>query len=74
MQPMKQRRSVLPSARIRGVLKERLNPLLTFVDRYAKVFGVLVQVSGGGIVNPAALIWGLLRVLVEVQSPNSVTF
>lgn len=49
-----------------GNLKSRLMGLITFVDRYAAAIDCLVQTCSGSLVNPAALIWGLLRVLIEV--------
>ncbi|KAI1877911.1 uncharacterized protein JN550_000093 [Neoarthrinium moseri] len=49
-------------------IRSRLNHLISFVDRYAKAVDCLVQTANGSGVNPAAFIWGLLRVLLETAS------
>lgn len=49
-----------------GNLKSRLIGLITFVDRYAAAMDCLIQTCSGSVVNPAALIWGLIRILIEV--------
>jgi hypothetical protein len=43
-----------------------LMPLLTFVEQYSKAVDVFVQVSSAGL-SPAGLIWGLLRIVLEVS-------
>lgn len=48
-------------------IRTRLSSLLTFVNRYATAVDCLVQTSSGGFMNPAALVWGLLRILLEVR-------
>lgn len=45
----------------------RLQGLITFVDRYAPAMDCLVQTCSGSLINPAALVWGLLRILLEVS-------
>ncbi|KAI1866917.1 hypothetical protein JX265_007493 [Neoarthrinium moseri] len=49
-------------------IRSRLNHLISFVDRYAKAVDCLVQTANGSGVNPAAFIWGLLRVFLETAS------
>lgn len=51
----------------RGTIRARLSSLLTFVNRYANAVDCLVQTGSGGPMNPAALVWGLLRILLEVM-------
>lgn len=48
-------------------IRSRLGHLVTFVDRYSKAVDCLVQCSSGMGANPAMLVWGLLRVLLEVS-------
>lgn len=48
-------------------VRSRVNSLVTFVNRYAKAVDCLVQTASGSLINPATLIWGLLRVLLEVD-------
>ncbi|KAI0473906.1 hypothetical protein GGR56DRAFT_696525 [Xylariaceae sp. FL0804] len=55
-------------------VKARLMSLISFVDRYAAAVDCLTQGSTGGLVNPAALIWGLVRVLLEVVSSAATYF
>jgi hypothetical protein len=55
------------SVRLNLKIGARLMPILNFVDRYAKAVDVLVQTTSGSLINPAALVWGLLRVLLEVR-------
>lgn len=56
----------------KGNLKSRLMGLITFVDRYSAAIDCLVQTCSGFVVNPAALIWGLLRILIEVWNLNQL--
>lgn len=46
----------------------RLKSLVAFVERYASAVDFLVQTGSGLALNPAALVWGLLRALLEVSS------
>ena len=43
-------------------LTRRLEPFLSFLDRHAKALDSMVQVHP----NPSALIWGIIRVVLEV--------
>ena len=47
-------------------IQNQLKSLLTFVERYSKAIDCLVQTSSGLFINPAVLIWGLLRIVLEV--------
>ncbi|KAG8528973.1 uncharacterized protein KY384_006662 [Bacidia gigantensis] len=50
------------SSKVRRLIA-RLEPFLYFVDRHAKALDSMVQVDP----NPSALIWGFLRVILEVR-------
>jgi hypothetical protein len=52
------------SSKTRNLIR-RLEPFLSFLDRHAKALDSIAQVRP----NPSALIWGLVRVLLEVSSP-----
>ena len=45
-------------------LARRIDPFLRFLDRHAKALDSMVQVYP----NPSALIWGVVRVILEVNS------
>lgn len=47
---------------------ERLGPLLDFLSRYAAAVDCIVQGAGCNGVNPACIVWGILRGLIEVCS------
>jgi hypothetical protein len=51
-----------------GSSHDRLKYLLAFVERYSKAIDCLVQTSTGSFMNPATMIWGLLRIVMEVSS------
>jgi len=46
-----------------GSFTNRLEPLLNFLERYSKTIDVVVQ----GTLNPVAVAWGVLRVIIEVS-------
>lgn len=46
-------------------LARRIDPFLCFLDRHARALDSMVQVYP----NPSALIWGMLRVVLEVGDP-----
>ena len=50
------------SSKVRRLVA-RLEPFLQFLDRHAKALDSMVQVYP----NPSALIWGTLRVILEVR-------
>lgn len=50
-------------------IRTRVIGLITFVERYAPAIDCLVQTGSGSVINPAALVWGLVRVLLEVRYP-----
>ena len=50
------------SSKLRRLIA-RLEPFLYFLDRHARALDSMVQVYP----NPSALIWGLLRVILEVR-------
>lgn len=43
-----------------------LKGLIAFVDRYAPAIDCLVQTCSGSVINPATLVWGLIRIVLEV--------
>jgi hypothetical protein len=45
-----------------GSFTKRLEPLLNFLERYSKAVDVVVQ----GTLNPVAVAWGVIRILIEV--------
>jgi transcriptional regulator of met regulon len=51
-----------------GSSHDRLRYLLAFIERYSKAIDCLVQTSTGSFMNPATMIWGLLRIVMEIAS------
>lgn len=47
-------------------ITSRLQGVIAFVERYAPAIDCLVQTCSGSVINPATLVWGLIRVLLEV--------
>jgi hypothetical protein len=47
-------------------LARRLEPSFRFLDRYARALDSIAQVHP----NPSALIWGIVRVILEVILPS----
>jgi hypothetical protein len=56
------------SKRRSRTVAHHLQPLVAFVERYASAVDAAVQ----GSLNPASLIWGLLRALLVVGSSSAV--
>jgi hypothetical protein len=48
-------------------IRRRLESFLVFVERYSGAVDCLVQTTSGSFMNPATLVWGLLRILLEVD-------
>lgn len=44
-------------------ISQRLEPLIQFLDRHAKALDCMAQTQP----NPSALIWGMLRIILEVS-------
>jgi len=50
-------------------ISSRLEPFFDFLDRYGRALDCLAQVSP----NPSAIIWGMLRVILEVRVSTCAT-
>jgi hypothetical protein len=48
------------------ILSSRIEPLLHFLDRYARAIDSMVQIHP----CPSALIWGIVRIILEVWARN----
>lgn len=55
-------------------ITSRLQGLIAFVDRYAPAIDCLAQSCSGSLVNPATLVWGLLRIVLEVRNTSGSTY
>ena len=54
--------SLASSSKSRSLIS-RIDPFLRFIDRHAKALDSMVQFYP----NPSALIWGIVRVILEVR-------
>lgn len=54
-------------------IRNRLKPLLDFLERYSKAIDCLVQGGSGDPISPVSLVWGLLRIVLEVLPTLSLT-
>ncbi|KAK8112574.1 hypothetical protein PG984_013100 [Apiospora sp. TS-2023a] len=52
----------------------RIEPLVKFIERYSKAIDSLVQCTDGSVLSPIALIWGGLRVVLEISSSMTKYF
>lgn len=50
----------------------RLKSLLDFINRYSLAIDCLVQGVSGDPISPASLVWGLLRIVLEVRTEYSI--
>ncbi|KAI1366691.1 hypothetical protein F5Y08DRAFT_300756 [Xylaria arbuscula] len=55
-------------------VRRRLSSLISFVERYASALDCLVQTGSGFALNPAALAWGLMKILLELASSATKYF
>ncbi|KAK1954751.1 hypothetical protein LY78DRAFT_621737 [Colletotrichum sublineola] len=56
------------SASVSRKVSSRLEPFIGFIERYSKSIDFFVQATEGSMLNPIALVWGLLRVVLVAAS------
>ncbi|KAK7409142.1 hypothetical protein QQX98_008692 [Neonectria punicea] len=61
------------TCRVRKI-STKLEPLVGFIERYAKAVDFFVQGTDGSLLSPIALVWGMLRVVLVSASSLSRYF